>query len=375
MTRMDFGIGATLVVLAAAHYSVSAHVLWIHVILFWLFQVPILLGGVTRGFRGGLMTASLAAVMLLPHAVGLSRHHGLSANAIWMDLATLFIIGGTTGWLRDRLQREKEMGERVRELTSLKRFNAALQQDLSGPVRATRGLLLSLEPMRARSPALAPSLHGMDLALEGIESLIVRLRALRIDPRLGLVRLDRVLEATQERLTEANGSAPTLKIEWLCQSLLLPASVVSLGSAIATLLRDLMPPGSEVRLSVSTQTGSVLLDIRQVSPPFLDGAPFISPPKTSLEIAYQVIRAHGGRVEGALSDDGPGLRVFLPTMLRIRPLPQHPSEERSPRQPGGAAKRNGQRKEHDVGAAVVGQRFEIGGPEPQHVVRPRAAGA
>jgi hypothetical protein len=54
LTKWDAVIALSLGGLMIAHYGIHPRVLWVHVLLFWLFQVPILIGSLTRGVRGGL---------------------------------------------------------------------------------------------------------------------------------------------------------------------------------------------------------------------------------------------------------------------------------------------------------------------------------
>lgn len=45
----DLAIGLSLGVLVFIHYSLKLQFLWIHVLLFWFLQVPVLGASITRG--------------------------------------------------------------------------------------------------------------------------------------------------------------------------------------------------------------------------------------------------------------------------------------------------------------------------------------
>jgi hypothetical protein len=316
MTRWDALIVFTLGLLTVAHYTVPTHVLWIHILLFWLFQVPILIGGFTRGVRGGLSTAIVATVLLFPHAVGLSRHHGLSANTIWMDLASLYVIGLATGWLRDRWRKEQEMGERIRELTNVDEILHALRRELQGPVSSIRGLLYSLDPFQRQQPGVVPAIRALDASFSSIENLNQRLQVIRVDSKMRLVGLDRILASAQKYLHGVTYPTPMVTLEWRCAPPRIPASNLGLSSSLASLILHLTPPAVGVWVIVSKAPGWVVIELRPMG---TDLPPSFSQSTCSLAIASQVIRAHGGRVEDHLGDlKDPRLRVCLPTVLRIR---------------------------------------------------------
>lgn len=323
LTRWDASSVLLVAGLMAAHYAVPERVLWPHVVLFWSFQIVVLIGAATRGIRGGLATAVILSTSLLPLAIALTRRHGASASMIWMELVSLYIIGISAGWLRDRWRREQEMGERTRELKVLARILESIRQDLSGPIRSTRRLLLSLEPLRERQPALVPAIRGIDSSLGPAEALMGRLQNLRVDPRVSLVRFDKVLEATRDSLTRMSAPGPGLSIEWRCAPPTIPASRISLSSALATLLIDLAPASSVVRVTVRRAGSWIVLDLCPAA-----GVPGRVPapgpaPLASLEIANQVVRAHGGRVQREFrAADATVMRVHIPCVLRIRSLAQ-----------------------------------------------------
>jgi len=73
-----------------------------------LYFVPVMLAGFWSGSRGGVATAA-AAALLYPHrGHGAHIHSAMFAAGQTSDMVLLFIVGGVTGWLRDRLGRELE---------------------------------------------------------------------------------------------------------------------------------------------------------------------------------------------------------------------------------------------------------------------------
>jgi len=325
LNKWDGLIAFTLAGLVIAHYTFPGHILWVHMLLFWLFQIPILIGGVTRGVRGGILTASIASILLLPHALGLSQHHGLSANAIWMDLISLFVIGFATGWLRDRWRMEQEQGERVRDLRNLQEILRAIANELRSPVTALRGLIIALGPSTGRRPGVAAATQAMDAALRPVEDLVERLDLLRVDSKMGLVRLDHILEAAQAQIERFHGKVPTVSIEWNCNPMTIPASPSSLGASVAALILQWSDLAEQVRIVVSRAPGYAVLNIRSSKPDIDRSSRDPLPPISCLAIARQAIGAHGGRIEHLPDEEeGPRIQVLIPSALRVRPLAEEP---------------------------------------------------
>lgn len=331
LTRWDVTVVLSLIGLLVAHYAVPAQAHWIHIALFWLFQIPVLIGGVTRGARGGLAAAIFITAAVSPDALGLTHHHhGLSANAIWMDLVSLYIIGGMTGWLRDQWRRQAEHGEKLRDLENLGQLLTAFRRDLYGPAAGMRGLLVSLEPLQRRTPGLVPAVREMSALLRSIEMLVDRLGSLRIDQRIGLVPLEAVIGATEAHLQRMGTPASSIKVLWRCDSTSIPASVVSVATSLATLIMGSVGSRREIPITIMREPGWVVLELRAGGFANDEGGVSSCLPTGSYEAACQVIRAHGGFVENRMSGREPFLlRVGLPTLMRVRAFPNAVTDSKS----------------------------------------------
>jgi len=73
-----------------------------------LYFVPVMLAGFWSGSRGGLATATVAALLYPHRGHGAHVHSTMFTAGQTSDMVLLFIVGGVTGWLRDRLGRELE---------------------------------------------------------------------------------------------------------------------------------------------------------------------------------------------------------------------------------------------------------------------------
>lgn len=316
-TKWDVLTGVLLGGLVLAHYAVPPGFIWVHVVLFWLFQVPILIAAITKGVRGGLTAATIASATLLPHILGLNRNDGLSANALWMDLASLYILGFATGWLRDRWRNEEEMGERKRDLADLDRTLNALRQDLSGPLLTLRGQLIALRRIPGADSTLDSALRYMDGALISLETLNARLQILRIDSDITYLPLNDVLGRTQKYLQLRSSPSPAITFDWLSLPPILPASALSLSRALAGIILHMARPHSGVHINVSRSPGWAVLQLLPWSP-VLDVQQLLEKPLADLEFACQVVRAHGGRVDDSRDEKGRRtVSIHIPTAARL----------------------------------------------------------
>lgn len=324
-TRWDAAVLIALLLLCPAHYLVPAEVDWVHAVLFWLFQVPVLIGAARRGIRGGLAVTFILTLAFLPHGVGLCQQDGVSITATWMHLSSLYVIAITAGWLRDRWRREEVMGERLRELRSLTLLSRALRKDVGASVTALRGITTSLGPMQARAPGLRVAAEAMEHWLGEAETLHGGLETLKIDDRVGLVRLDRVFAAMSKHLESVSGGNLRMVLDWQCSPSAIPVSVSSLGSSLATLALSVAPPWGEVRVSISRTLGHFEIDLRPLNATSGMALVPTKVPGTVMEMACQVIQAHGGWIER--NSGTPHLRVGIPSSLRVRtPASNHQVE-------------------------------------------------
>ena len=73
-----------------------------------LYFVPVILAGFWSGSRGGIATAAVAALLYPHRGHGAHLHSGMFTASQASDMVLLFLVGGVTGWLRDRLAGELE---------------------------------------------------------------------------------------------------------------------------------------------------------------------------------------------------------------------------------------------------------------------------
>ncbi|WP_459860382.1 two-component system sensor histidine kinase NtrB [Desulfuromonas carbonis] len=113
MHRIDRSRIAILFVLVAGitalHYLTTIQYAQFHDIYRRLYYLPIVLGGLWFGLRGGIGVALAVSLLYLPHVVLQWGHHPLTEVEQYLEILLYNVIGGLTGLLsqRERLQKER----------------------------------------------------------------------------------------------------------------------------------------------------------------------------------------------------------------------------------------------------------------------------
>ncbi|MDF1579901.1 MAG: ATP-binding protein [Desulfuromonadales bacterium] len=102
---------ATLVVLviliSSLHYFTTTQLPQFHDVYRRLYYIPIVLGGLWFGLRGGLGVSLAASLLYAPHIVFQWGHHPTSSPEKFLEIMLYNIIGGLTGFLAAREREQK----------------------------------------------------------------------------------------------------------------------------------------------------------------------------------------------------------------------------------------------------------------------------
>ncbi len=109
--RLWFHIGVLVLlvgVITALHYLTTIQKAAIHDIYRRLYYVPIVLGGIWYGLRGGLGVSLAVSIVFAPHVIFQWGHHPLSELEQYLEIILYNVIGGLTGLLTERERHQKD---------------------------------------------------------------------------------------------------------------------------------------------------------------------------------------------------------------------------------------------------------------------------
>lgn len=101
-------LGVLITTVTCLHYLTTIQQAQIHDIYRRLYYLPIVLGGLWYGLRGGLGVSLLVSLLYAPHVVVQWGHHPLTELEQYLEIILYNVIGGLTGLLAQREQRQKE---------------------------------------------------------------------------------------------------------------------------------------------------------------------------------------------------------------------------------------------------------------------------
>jgi two-component system sensor histidine kinase HydH len=100
-------IAGLLLLVTALHYLTTTQMVNAHDVYRRLYYVPIVLGGVWFAMRGGIVTATLASLLYMPHVLFHWQHNPTIALEQYLEIVLYNIIGCLTGFLAQRERQQK----------------------------------------------------------------------------------------------------------------------------------------------------------------------------------------------------------------------------------------------------------------------------
>ena len=153
-------IGPALLLISLCHYLTPAEYYHWHVIYQQIYYIPILLGAVWHGLRGGIVTATAASVLYIPHVLLHWTHVPQYRFSQIISILMFLIFGALGGHLIDRLRQEREAQRRTavqlknandqlqatfERLRLLDRLSAGMAHEIRNPLGSIAGAIEILE--------------------------------------------------------------------------------------------------------------------------------------------------------------------------------------------------------------------------------------
>jgi two-component system, NtrC family, sensor histidine kinase HydH len=341
---------AAIVAVSLLHYATATSHIWLHPLLQRAYYVPILLMALWFGWRGGILAASLSAVLYVPH-IQMSWAFAPEYRATQIvEVGMFFVIGALTGLLADHERTQRAHAEetarklsevygqlhasfeqlrRADRLSALGELSAGLAHEIRNPLGSVEGAVQIL-----RRPELPTDTRNEFGTLAQKE--INRLKGLLTDfldfarpqtPKRVPTDPGELLEAVSKLAAE---TAKMSGIEVRVQPVDSVSTVFVDPEQMKQVLLNLvinaiqaMPSGGEIVLRVARTLESIILEVQDegvgIPPEDLERVfnPFVTtrPDGTGLglSIAYQIVSQHGGHIAAQRNPErGMTFRVTLP---------------------------------------------------------------
>lgn len=350
-----FGVLAGVVAISLLHYLTHAsHEHW-HVVYQRLYYIPILVGAVMYGVRGGLAIATFTAVTYLPHILLQWKHDPLYRSNQLAEIVLFLIFGAVAGLLIDRLNRERERNRETAEqlakanedlrstfqrmrlldrLSALGALSAGIAHEIRNPLGGVSGAVEILDSMTAPDDERHEFVAIVKKEIARISTIVTRqldlVRTNPIEPApCDVVRVVESVIALVQRQAEGQGVLVELHAD--SDLPVIKADEQGLRQAVLNLLINAvqaMPQGGAVRVFVRKRNGRVSVVVEDQGPGLSDEAlehafdPFYSTKREGtglgLSIAFQIIDQQGGdlRVENR---SGGGARFSMEIPETVSP--------------------------------------------------------
>lgn len=332
-SRLGIVIG-TILVVSLLHYSTATSHVWLHAFFQRAYYVPVLLGALWFGWRGGILAAALSAVVYTPFII--TAWHSTPAYQAeqFVEVGMFFVIGGLAGALfgREKEQRAKveetarrlsevyaqlqssfEQLRRADRLSALGELSAGLAHEIRNPLGSIEGAVQILR--RPNLPEDTKQEFGK-LAADEVDRLkglltnflqFARPQAPRRRSTEMIQLLDAVRGLTEEtaKMTgsrvqvESTGDLPSVTVD--------PDQLKQVLLDLVLNAVQAMPEGGVVTLRAAKLSDAIAIEVQDegvgINPENIEKIfdPFFTtrPNGTGLglSIAYQIVRQHQGRLE------------------------------------------------------------------------------
>jgi two-component system, NtrC family, sensor histidine kinase HydH len=341
---------AAIVAVSLLHYATPTSHIWLHPLLQRAYYVPILLLALWFGWRGGVLAASLSAVLYIPHIqMSWGFEPEYRATQI-VEVGMFFVIGALTGMLADHERAQRAHAEetarklsevygqlhasfeqlrRADRLSALGELSAGLAHEIRNPLGSVEGAVQILR--RPELPTDTRNEFG-NLAQKEIN----RLKGLLTDfldfarpqtPRRVPTEPGELLEAVGKLAAEtAKMSGIQVRVESVGNVSTASVDPEQMKQVLLNLVINAiqaMPSGGEIVLRAGRTLESIILEVQDqgvgIPPEDLERVfnPFVTtrPDGTGLglSIAYQIVSQHGGHIAAQRNPErGMTFRVTLP---------------------------------------------------------------
>lgn len=334
------------------HYLVPTSRLWVHLLLERAYYVPILLGAMWFGWRGGVTVALVAGLLYAPHIAESWSQSPAYGTSQYVQIFMFFAIGTLVGILADheREQRTKAEGtakkltevygelqrsfdelRRADRLSALGELAAGLAHEIRNPLGSIEG---ALQIMRREGVQSETKEEFGTLAQKEID----RLKGLVLDflefarpqqPHQEATDINELFKAVQRLSSEsAKMASVSIRVKTADDLPFVSLDPEQMKQVLLNLVLNAvqaMPQGGEILLSALKRDDVIVVEVKDqgvgVDPSHLERIfdPFFTTRAKGtglgLSIAYRIVSQHGGHISAVRNPDrGMTFTITLPVL-------------------------------------------------------------
>ncbi len=362
---MLVGVFGPVAAVTLLHYLTSHEYHPIHDILRRVYYIPIVIGALYWGVKGGLVVAGTVALAYFPHAFILPHHfdpaRGMEKT---LEIVLYFAVGGVAGYLsgkerrqRDRLERalaeQRRLSEqliRAGRLSALGETVAGIAHEVKNPLHGMAGTVEIIDPL---VPADAPErrmweIHKSEIARLG--RVADRFLSFARPAPAAMAPIDlRDVARRISSLTSASARRSRVDLEVAVPDRPIPVSgdtdqLAQIGvNILMNAQRALGEGGGKVRITTGDDGEQGFIAIENDGPPIPEGEleslfdPFYSGTDSTglgMSISSRIATAH----DGYITAENAGLGVRFTLRLPLRQA-RHVGGDRRGRRGQGAPER------------------------------------
>ena len=176
--RQIVWIGVIVLGITLGHYLTSVHFGIAHNILQRLYYVPIIWAAYRFGKRGGVIVAVASSLLYLPHIlITWQMHPEYQVNQV-LEIVLFLILGFAFGLLFERKANDQRLLQSYEKLALFGSLSRSVIRSLKAPIKSLQGMLLVMETLAKRDPAIESCLavmRGQTEAIAGVRSNLISL--------------------------------------------------------------------------------------------------------------------------------------------------------------------------------------------------------
>lgn len=156
--------------ITAGHYLFAPRFGVAHNLLQRLYYIPVIWSAYRYGLKGGLYASVLSSLLYLPHVlISWNKMPEYQINQI-LEIILFIVIGTAAGRLFDQKTNQQHLLQKYEKMASFGNLSRSIIRSLRVPLKAIKGMLITLEHHSGSYPAITPCTDVISSQISVIEN-------------------------------------------------------------------------------------------------------------------------------------------------------------------------------------------------------------